>query len=749
MTPPRIPILACATCLAALLLTGTAVEETGEAQGTGDVEDAHSADHVLVKLTPGSAAVRVDAGAVHLFDRWYRIPLPRGAGPKDFVEKLGGRPGVETATLDKVVRLDPMSPEAAGDPGASATPNDPLYPYQWHIPLIQTDEAWDQTTGSAVVVAVIDTGISRDGADLDCHTFVHPYNALTGTSGLAAAKDDNGHGTHVAGTVAQCTHNGIGVAGVAFDARLMPVKVLAGDGEGTASAIAAGIDWARAHGADVINLSLGLDCGSTTWPACSEPIINTAIEAAAAADIMLVAASGNDNRNEVSHPANHPDVIAIGAVDARPVLAPYSNRGSGLDLVAPGGNTSRDDTGDGFGDGVLQETFVGSDWGYWFFQGTSMASPHVAGGAALLRAKAPCANASEIRNALQETALDMGPPGFDSQHGHGLVQLTDAITPLVTPDKSPPCWRDGAKLTAPNITGTRVSLSWPAAVDNRSVTGYRILRDGTRIKTVAGTVTTLVVGGLTPATSYQFAVRPFDAAGNVGPALSLKVKTLDTVAPTWPGGAGLEVTVFGETSLTLKWDAAVDNVGVTAYRLRQAGTAGITVTGTTGTATGLAPGSEDDFEVLARDAGGNWSAPLTARVRTARAFTDTADSVFYDDILWLSGMDITRGCNPPANDQFCPDDSVTRGQMAAFLTRAFGLTAPNTDTFTDDNTSVFENDIEALAAAGITKGCNPPDNTQFCPNDPVTRGQMAAFLRRGVIFFEAVAVSPSDRQPFT
>jgi hypothetical protein len=115
----------------------------------------------------------------------------------------------------------------------------------------------------------------------------------------------------------------------------------------------------------------------------------------------------------------------------------------------------------------------------------------------------------------------------------------------------------------------------------------------------------------------------------------------------------------------------------------------------------------------------------------APGFLDSA-GLFETEITWLEATGVTKGCNPPINDRFCPDDPVTRGQMAAFLVRALELPAVATDTFTDDDRSVFEADIEALAAAGITKGCNPPLNDQYCPHSRVTREQMAAFLHRAL-----------------
>lgn len=128
--------------------------------------------------------------------------------------------------------------------------------------------------------------------------------------------------------------------------------------------------------------------------------------------------------------------------------------------------------------------------------------------------------------------------------------------------------------------------------------------------------------------------------------------------------------------------------------------------------------------------GGGFRVRVEGASDTGGSFTDTGGSAFTDDIEWLAGTGITRGCNPPTNDRFCPDDIVTRGQMAAFLVRALGLTDTGGLTFSDTGGTTFEGDVARLAAAGITKGCNPPTNDRFCPEDPVSRGQMAAFLTR-------------------
>ncbi len=128
-----------------------------------------------------------------------------------------------------------------------------------------------------------------------------------------------------------------------------------------------------------------------------------------------------------------------------------------------------------------------------------------------------------------------------------------------------------------------------------------------------------------------------------------------------------------------------------------------------------------------------WSKLIADTIAERPPFIDIEGSVFAKDIAWLRDQGITKGCNPPTNNRFCPSDPVTRGQMAAFLVRALDLTqGAGSNTFADDNGSIFEADIERLAASGITKGCNPPTNNRFCPNDSVTRGQMAAFLVRAL-----------------
>ena len=371
----------------------------------------------LVKMTPGASL----PGGRHVIGDWWEVDEVQG------LFALATSSHIVTITPNHLFSLDEPEPVFfSASPLDAAFPDDTYYSYQWHLPLVQADTAWPVTQGMSVTVAVLDTGVTR-GTDLTCHTFVDPYNAVTGETGLDAVADDTGHGTHVTGTIAQCTNNGLGVAGMASKATIMPVKVMV-DGTGSEAALARGIVWAVEHGADVINLSLGSPCGNLTWPQCAYESVDQAIAQAKRQGVLIVAAAGNAEMSSLYYPANHPDVMAVSAVGPQRELAWYSNYGDGILLTAPGGTDRKDANQDGYPDGVLQQTFSKKGWGYYFMQGTSMAAPHVTGAIALLKASAPHATPELLWQALTQTAQDLGDRGRDARYGYGLIQTGDALS---------------------------------------------------------------------------------------------------------------------------------------------------------------------------------------------------------------------------------------------------------------------------------------------------------------------------------
>ena len=379
-----------------------------------------ASDSDIEKLNQLFGAVRLYKGRNARFDV---LKLQQGSTVAETIEKYKKNPNVEYAEPNYIAHT-------------LFVPNDPYYSYQWHLYNAQygginAQNAWDISKGAGVVVAVVDTGVAYENyCDSKCY---YKASDLAGTAFVPGydfvnnddhPNDDNSHGTHVAGTIAQTTNNNVGVAGVAHNAKIMPVKVLDKSGSGFHSWIADGVKYAADNGAKVISLSLGGPSSNT---------MKDAIAYAHSKGVIIIAAAGNDGLGgPASYPAAYDDyVIAVAATRFDEARSYYSTTGSYVDISAPGGDTSVDQNGDGYGDGVLQQTFnpntqnTGS-FGYWFFQGTSMATPHVSGVAALLIANG-VTNSSKVREAMEKTAEDKGNPGWDSEYGWGIVDAHAAL----------------------------------------------------------------------------------------------------------------------------------------------------------------------------------------------------------------------------------------------------------------------------------------------------------------------------------
>lgn len=308
-------------------------------------------------------------------------------------------------------------------------PNDPDWDKQWNLRQIHMPKAWQISKGKGVVVAVLDTGIAYEDTgefkqvpDLKGQKFAKGYDFVNDDD---HANDDHGHGTHVAGTIAQATNNKEGVAGIAFEATLMPVKVLDHFGRGTSADIADAIRWAADHGANVINMSLGGGGYSQ--------VMADAVAYARKKGVTVICAAGNSGQGRVEYPAAYPGAVAVAAVGPEGLKAPYSSWGKELDIAAPGGDKSK-----GEQRGILQNTIDPQNPAqsvYRFYQGTSMATPHVAGVAALLIA-AGAKTPDQVEKALFQGADRVGGKEWSDQYGHGLLNAEKALQALKNPKEA-------------------------------------------------------------------------------------------------------------------------------------------------------------------------------------------------------------------------------------------------------------------------------------------------------------------------
>ncbi len=309
---------------------------------------------------------------------------------------------------------------------SDGAPNDPLFGLQSDLAAIGVAPAWTRTTGNpGVVVAVLDTGIDASHSEF-AGRLVAGYNALTGVAGgpadFAPTADDNGHGTHVSGTIAAAANNGAMIAGIAPNVSIMPIKVLNVDGEGDFGGLASGMNWAVAHGARIITMSLG----GTLAPGTVAFLQNT-FNAAHAAGVVVIAASGNDGAAIDEYPCNFIHVICVGSTtnDGSAVSA-FSTRTAALALVAPGEQ--------------IASTLPGNGYGYG--SGTSMATPHVTGAVALLRSLDPQITPDGVLGLLAQSARPLASGGRNAESGYGLLQVGAALdlaagAPTPTPTASP------------------------------------------------------------------------------------------------------------------------------------------------------------------------------------------------------------------------------------------------------------------------------------------------------------------------
>lgn len=388
-------------------------------------------DHILIKTdskeTVESYGLRIIKE--HYFN-WFSVEVPKGKDIISFIEEVKKMKGVKEATLDYIFK-------------ALWSPNDSFYQYQWNLwKFTNLEKAWDLIGGGSedVIIGLLDTGCSfelfpvpsYEKHKVNGNTYrIYPdYNPTTFLRGRDFVNndyhpnDDNGHGTHISGTIAEATDNLIGLAGIAFNVKIVPIKVLDYDGMGELSKIADGIIWATdSANVNIINISLGAT-GSNSY-------LYEAIIYAYSKNVVIVGASGNDGEEGVYFPARYNEVLAVGAYNINGQRASYSNYGYELDVVGPGGGATNNN------DFIYQEVFmpfINYDtlakldiYGYFGFVGTSMATPHISALSALMLSMNPDLKNYELLNIIIENCNDISPSGWDKYTGYGIPDFEKCV----------------------------------------------------------------------------------------------------------------------------------------------------------------------------------------------------------------------------------------------------------------------------------------------------------------------------------
>ena len=430
----------------------------------------------------------------------------------------------------------------------SIDPNDPYYKDQWHHISIDTPGAWALNTGSSnITIAIIDTGIDFNHPDLS-NKILPGYNFFSNDNNPI---DEDGHGTAVAGTATAITNNGIGVAGVSWNSKILPVRISDATGSATYSAMAQGIIYAADNGARVINISFGGPSSSIT--------LQNAIDYAWSKNAVIVAAAGNDYGGPVSFPGACDNVIGVSATQSNNTLTSFSNYGSEINLAAPGLN--------------IYTTKMGGS--YQYIAGTSFSSPIVAGVAALILSKNQKLTNAQVVNILESNTNDLGAPGFDTSFGYGKVNAYKALnaTPAdTTPgviDKTPPTVRISSPSNGVTVTGNlTVSAD---GTDNIGIYKIDFFVDGTLTgssNTNPATFTLNTTKYLNG--SHILVARAMDSAGNQTYSQSISINIsnpppTDTTPPTVYISYPLNGTSLGGTiKATL---VGSDNVGISKLEL--------------------------------------------------------------------------------------------------------------------------------------------------------------------------------------
>ena len=585
--------------------------------------------------------------------------------------------------------------------------DEPLFPDQWSMEnsgqtggKVDADvdvlDAWSWTTGASdVVVAILDTGVALTHSDLapnlwanpgevagnglddDSNGYIDDVRGWDAIDNDANPSDTDGHGTFVA-TTAVAALNDAGMAGVAPSSTLMAIRVC--DNSGCPlSAILTGLAYVMANGADVANMSFGGSFGLSSG-------FEDAIQANVDAGVVVVAAAGNDGLDNdlvPFYPASFgiDGLISVAASDHDDLMAAFSNYGpNSVDLAAPGQDLVGGSPPNAFA--------LGS--------GTSFAAPHVTGAVALVKAMRSDLNPSEIADLILQS-VDRFPVFSGRMVSGGRLNagstLEQANAPIAVAVASP---RTGTLPFTVQLNGSQ-SFDPVGSIVSRSWK----LPDGSVVKSTNTSWSPRAPG------IYKVTLTVVDSDGLRDTSM------VSITAALRPGGT------FTDDHDSI-FEGAIEAIAAERITL------------------GCNPPTNDHYcpdDLVTRGQMAIFLVRAFDYVDNGggNLFVDDNGMVYEDAADRLKTAGVTQGCNPPTNNRYCGDDFVTRAQMAGFLVRALELTDDGGgDLYVDDNNSIFELAIDRLGTAGITQGCNPPINDRFCPEDNVTRGQMAAFLMRAL-----------------
>lgn len=414
-----------------IVLTGAAVFHAG---GVASADEAGQTERVIVTLERGTSSqaltgVNSDALNINSANEVVTVEVPEGQSMDDYIEQLGASPGVVNVEADHLLRT-------------TEVPNDPYYSFQYHHEMIGAERAWAKTMGTTdVLVAVLDNGFDLDHPDLK--------GQIVSSYATATSMSEDDHGTHVAGIIGAAHNNRTYGAGVAPDTGLLAIDVFE-DELAYSSDVIEGIYYAADAGADVINMSLGNYFYSESY----QKAINYAHERG----VLVIASSGNDFTDETHYPSGYENVMAVGSTDRADRFSGFSNYGIEQDISAPG-------TG-------IWSTIAGGSFGS--MSGTSMASPVVAGIAALVKANEPDLSNDDIAQRLYDTSVDLGAAGKDPYFGHGRI---DAEAALMIFDIEQPAVNDVYDSSV-KITGTLNQAVEDAVITITNEDGEIALQEG-------------------------------------------------------------------------------------------------------------------------------------------------------------------------------------------------------------------------------------------------------------------------------